>query len=236
MRVKIRLDVRKSLKRKKRIKRKNGSEFVVVCKYERLGDFCFACGLVTHTERFCRRTIDNRGEGGARDWGSWLRAPTRRGAGQGGRKWLRNEGDVDWAAKFGGENNYPNFPGENSRGKVNVPTDMSIIRSDEGNNQTNLAFQNRDGRENIRSGHNLFKCLSDGLEVEEKSGLEIENSKRMRSGPESGTIMDVENSLTRNKFTDGNISQKETKISGTDFSATNNSVLVTLALQASRPL
>lgn len=67
MRVKIRLDVRKSLKRKKKIKRKNGSEFVVVCKYERLGDLCFACGLVTHTEQFCRRTIDNRGEGGARD-------------------------------------------------------------------------------------------------------------------------------------------------------------------------
>lgn len=59
MRIKIRLDVRKPLKRKKKIKRKNDTEFIVTCKYERLCDFCFACGLVTHTERFCRRSIDN---------------------------------------------------------------------------------------------------------------------------------------------------------------------------------
>lgn len=93
MRIKIRLDVRKPLKRKKKIRRKNGTEFVVTCKYEMLGDFCFACGLVTHTERFCRKSIDSRSEGGSQEWGSWLRAPPRRGAGQGGSKWLREEGD-----------------------------------------------------------------------------------------------------------------------------------------------
>ncbi|XP_074327265.1 uncharacterized protein LOC141665185 [Apium graveolens] len=67
MRIKVRIDVRKPLKRKKKIKRKNGSEFVVSCKYERLGDFCFACGLVSHTERFCRRTLDSRGEGSSKE-------------------------------------------------------------------------------------------------------------------------------------------------------------------------
>lgn len=39
MRIRIRVDVRKSLKRKKKTKRKKGSEFVVTSKYERLGDF-----------------------------------------------------------------------------------------------------------------------------------------------------------------------------------------------------
>lgn len=41
MRVKVRLDVRKPLKRKKKITRRNGEEAIVSCKYERLGDFCF---------------------------------------------------------------------------------------------------------------------------------------------------------------------------------------------------
>lgn len=50
MRIKIRIDVRRPLKRKKKIKRRNGTEFVVTCKYERLGDFYFVCGLVTHRE------------------------------------------------------------------------------------------------------------------------------------------------------------------------------------------
>lgn len=54
MRLKIRIDVRKPLKRKKKVIKKDGQEFVVTCKYERLGDFCFSCGgVVSHTERFC---------------------------------------------------------------------------------------------------------------------------------------------------------------------------------------
>lgn len=67
MRIKIRIDVRKPLMRKKKIKRKKGSEFVVLCKYECLGDFCFACGLVTHTKHFCRKSIDSIGEGGSKE-------------------------------------------------------------------------------------------------------------------------------------------------------------------------
>lgn len=69
MRIKIRVDPRKPLKRKKKIKQKNVTEFTVLCKYEHLGDFCFACRMVMHTERFCRKSIDNRGEGGTTEWG-----------------------------------------------------------------------------------------------------------------------------------------------------------------------
>lgn len=53
MRIKIKIDLRKPLKWKKKICRKNGAKCIVFCKYERLGDFCFTCGMVTHTERFC---------------------------------------------------------------------------------------------------------------------------------------------------------------------------------------
>lgn len=50
MRVRIRIDVRKPLKPKKKIVKKDGTEFTVTCKYERLGEFCFSCGMVTHTD------------------------------------------------------------------------------------------------------------------------------------------------------------------------------------------
>lgn len=50
MRLRIRLDIRKPLKRKKKIVKKDGSEITVSCKYERLGEFCFLCGLVSHTD------------------------------------------------------------------------------------------------------------------------------------------------------------------------------------------
>lgn len=41
MRIKILVDVRKPLKRKKKICRKNGTECIVQCKYERLGELYF---------------------------------------------------------------------------------------------------------------------------------------------------------------------------------------------------
>lgn len=103
MRVRIRINVRKPIKRKKKIVKKNGQEFIVVCKYERLGEFCFSCGLVSHTDRFCRSSTGMGDEGVAKEWGSWLRAPPRRVAGQVQSKWVREENDDTWDSRIGGE-------------------------------------------------------------------------------------------------------------------------------------
>lgn len=65
----IKLDVRRPIKRKKKIAKKDGSSFVVNCKYERLGEFCFKCGMVTHTYRFCRTSVD-ADSGDEKEWGS----------------------------------------------------------------------------------------------------------------------------------------------------------------------
>lgn len=81
MRSKVRIDVRKPLKRKKKIIRRNGSEIIVSCKYERLGDFCFTCGVMTHTERYCGKFLNREKEEVDNEWGSWLRAQPRRNMG-----------------------------------------------------------------------------------------------------------------------------------------------------------
>lgn len=82
MRIKIKFDVRKPLKRKKKICRKNGAECIVQCNYERLGEFCFTCGMITHTEKFCNKRLAMESSDSLREWGAWLRAPSRRMAGQ----------------------------------------------------------------------------------------------------------------------------------------------------------
>lgn len=71
----MKIDIRKLLKRKKKIVCKNGKKFVVQCKYGNLGDFCFVCGMVSHTERFCRKFLDSRGDEIIKERGNWLRAP-----------------------------------------------------------------------------------------------------------------------------------------------------------------
>ncbi|XP_074347294.1 uncharacterized protein LOC141686139 [Apium graveolens] len=75
MRIRIMVDVCLPLKRKKKICKKNKSEFIVNCKYEKLGDFCFVCGLLTHTKHFCKKKIGGEVEGSGLEWGPWLRAP-----------------------------------------------------------------------------------------------------------------------------------------------------------------
>lgn len=46
MRIRVRLDVRRPLKRRKKIMKKNGEELMVSCKYERLGEFCLLVGCL----------------------------------------------------------------------------------------------------------------------------------------------------------------------------------------------
>lgn len=58
MRIRVRLDIRKPLKRRKKICKKDKSEVVVNCKYEKLGEICFLCGLLFHTDRFCPKNLE----------------------------------------------------------------------------------------------------------------------------------------------------------------------------------
>lgn len=74
-----------------KITRKNGNEFIVQCKYERRCDFCFRCGMLSNTERFFQKKFECQTSEMWKEWGAWLRAPSRRAAGQEIRKWLRDE-------------------------------------------------------------------------------------------------------------------------------------------------
>lgn len=94
MRIRVRLDVRRPLKRKKQITKNNGMEIMVSYKYERLGEFCFTCGMLTHTERYCRKFLSRTSEEGSKEWGSWLRAPTRKAGGPTRSRYLREENDT----------------------------------------------------------------------------------------------------------------------------------------------
>ncbi|XP_075473867.1 uncharacterized protein At4g02000-like [Primulina tabacum] len=53
MRIRVAIDVRQSLKRCKKIKKAGCDWIIVQFKYEKLGSFCFVCGCLGHTERFC---------------------------------------------------------------------------------------------------------------------------------------------------------------------------------------
>lgn len=84
MRVRVRVDVTQPLKRRMKLKREGGDWFFAEFKYERLPTFCFVCGRLGHSERFCALQMELPREGHVSGYGVWLRAGGRRGAAEGG--------------------------------------------------------------------------------------------------------------------------------------------------------
>lgn len=182
MRIKIRVDVRKPLKRRKKIKRKNGTEFMVTCKYERLGEFCFICGLMSHTERFCRRNIDKQSDESAKEWGAWLRAAPRRGMNQVMSKWLRDEDDADWEAKIRRSNHCLSFTGGNLGDKDNSLTVMHDFSSGVSKGKDKVILGKEISGTILNQGGRIHD-INYGPGIDEEVGLDVEDRKRRKSGP-----------------------------------------------------
>ncbi|PPR87153.1 hypothetical protein GOBAR_AA33534 [Gossypium barbadense] len=97
MRIRVSIDVRLPLKRKKRIGAVQSSSSYVVFQYERLPLFCFLCDCLGHRESFCQVRLTLRNQQVEFGWDVSLRASPRRG-GQAVSKWLREENGTDmWA-------------------------------------------------------------------------------------------------------------------------------------------
>lgn len=243
MRIKIRIDVRKPLKRKKKITRKNGTDFTVTYKYERLGNFCFSCGLVTHTDRFCRRFIDKRGQEELKDWGAWLRATPRRVAGQERSKRLREENDPEWEARIERENNGTKLSGGFSGEEMRE----LVVRRDSGKELTGRR-ESRDFDSKSKFKNKLVsdkggisssigplnnKFIPNGPESDEDTGLNLEDRKRRRSGPATKGTMDVEGGIKLNDENEILRLTQGTVVSELDYAITTHIELAELALQAS---
>lgn len=94
VRIRVGLDVEKPIKRRMKVKRENGSWNWVNFKYERLGTFCFECGMLGHSDRDCEVVYANPTKTIERAYGTWLRAPNKVNKIQNlGAKWLRNGND-----------------------------------------------------------------------------------------------------------------------------------------------
>jgi hypothetical protein len=63
----------------------------VLFKYEKLGTFCFLCGVLGHAENRCEIRFAMESDDGIRNWNNDLRAEPRRLAGRQSSRWLLEE-------------------------------------------------------------------------------------------------------------------------------------------------
>jgi 14-3-3 protein epsilon len=91
MRVRVKIDVRQPLKKDTKVKDREGNWCTVNFKYEKLGIFCFVCGVMGHAENKCEVRFSMENDDGRREWSGDIRAEQRRGAGRQTSRWLREE-------------------------------------------------------------------------------------------------------------------------------------------------
>jgi hypothetical protein len=91
MRLRVKVDVRKPLKKNTKVKNKEGGWCEVQFKYEKLGIFCFVCGIMGHAENKCEIRFAMEHDDGVREWSNELRAEPRRSGGRLVSRWLRED-------------------------------------------------------------------------------------------------------------------------------------------------
>jgi hypothetical protein len=108
LRLKVALNVNVPLKKDWAIRKDGGDWVKVMFKYERLGIFCFLCGVIGHTNNFCERKFEDDYVEGARVWGNFLKSESGRvGGGATVNRWLRDGRTLAREAAING-NNSPN--------------------------------------------------------------------------------------------------------------------------------
>ncbi|CAN0916159.1 Uncharacterized protein At4g02000 [Linum grandiflorum] len=78
IRLRARLDVRRPLKKEKKIRRPGGEWVIISLKYEKLPTFCFTCGRMGHVDRGCALRFQAGNQFIPQRWTSELRAMLRR--------------------------------------------------------------------------------------------------------------------------------------------------------------
>jgi hypothetical protein len=109
MRIRVRVDIRQPLKKDTRVKNQGGNWCTVNFKYEKLGVFCFVCGLIGHGENRCAIRFSMTEDDGSRAWSKELRAEPRRRNGRQTSRWLTEE---DGGQTVHGEGQFHDHSGE----------------------------------------------------------------------------------------------------------------------------
>ncbi|KAG8498081.1 hypothetical protein CXB51_007414 [Gossypium anomalum] len=134
MRVRVKVDVRKPLKRKKRIALRNGDSVYVRFEYEKLTLFCFLCGKLGHGESFCPVRIIQPQSEYVFKWDISLRAQSRKN-----QSWKSK-----WLVEDGGENpsNFGNTRSMGERRQVEIQTSNILIQGINGGNSQEDSVSN----------------------------------------------------------------------------------------------
>lgn len=89
LRIRVVIPLDKPLKRRMKLKKSEANWCWVNFKYEGVPTFCFICGMIGHSDKFCEKLFEDKIE---KPFGAWMRADPRRRLHTMGSKWLKPGG------------------------------------------------------------------------------------------------------------------------------------------------
>ncbi|XP_060974104.1 uncharacterized protein LOC115704420 [Cannabis sativa] len=143
LRVRVTIRVDKPLEQKMKLEKKSGVSCKILFKYEDLPTFCFICGVLGHSERFCDRLFETPLHLIDKPYGLELKAAPRRRHYTMGAQWLRSAvvAKAGASSSHGGERGQHNNDTEKNPGMGNSPANNPNMNIDYGKNPTNQAAE-----------------------------------------------------------------------------------------------
>ncbi|KAF4350102.1 hypothetical protein F8388_005964 [Cannabis sativa] len=156
-------------------------------KYEFVPTFCFICGLIGHSDRFCPRRFEPHFDPNVKPYGEWMKAITKKKNYLIGAQWLRSNHEEEGGVATGG-GRHRNHVEDMT---INSPT---MVRSNGGNSGMNTR-----GNQGIIPGENQGNDIIDNygnkdndqmnLESQNDDSVVIVDNKRRRTGKSGGVAL-----------------------------------------------
>lgn len=186
LRVRVSIDVTRPLKRRMKIRSSGAEWFWINFKYENVPTFCFICGIMGHSEKFCSRLFEVPEAEITKPYGVWMRAPLRRQTQLIASKWLRKDGvEGDWkTANDGGS-------GRNTVRNNLDPRNQEVV-TDGVNHGDSSKDKEVGGQSGILNEEDMIE-LANKIETGNKGTTVIENKKRRTiSGLDQQSNLDLD--------------------------------------------
>ncbi|KAM6575647.1 hypothetical protein CsatA_023974 [Cannabis sativa] len=146
--MRITLNIEKPLRRRLKITKDDGSWFWINFKYERTPTFCFICGIIGHSDKYCPKLFHQPIDQLAKPYGEFMKALPPRNHKNVGSRWLRTKGWTPAVAMAGAAAGREESPSMNAD-DFTAPIPAVNEAGNQGNNFAILGGLNED----IRSGN-----------------------------------------------------------------------------------
>lgn len=185
MRIRVKLNLAKPLKRRMKIKMAGDEWFWANFKYENVPSFCFMCGIIGHTEKFCGQLFEKPENEIVKPYRAWMRAPFKKHIKPIGAKWLHS-GESSSSPNSQHQNQYRQA--EEDDGSLDpkfAPVNMVVVTQRE--NPGNMIIQNKD----ISASHvqgNLYENHAEISGSQQNNDMVIIETKKRRTDDGLNTL------------------------------------------------